>query len=97
MIAEVAYLLGTRLGVVSEIRFLGDFAQGTLAAEPVQAPDWLRMAELVSLYRDLRLGLVDTSVVVAAERLDIHTIATLDRRHFTAVQPAHADAFEILP
>lgn len=91
------YLVGTRLGADAEVRFLGDVAAGNFIVDDVQAGDWLRIAELVSLYRDLPLGSVDASVVAAAERLGIVDIATLDRRHFTVVRPAHVDAFTLLP
>jgi predicted nucleic acid-binding protein len=97
VITEVVYLLGTRLGAEPEIRFLGDFASGNLMAEPVAVGDWLRIAELVSLYRDLPLGSVDASVIAVAERRAAREIATLDRRHFTVVRPAHLDAFDLLP
>jgi len=96
-VTEVAYLLETRLGPDAEVRFLGDLAAGNLIAEPVQPADWIRIAELVAAYRDLPLGTVDASVVAAAERLRLVQIATLDRRHFTVVRPAHASAFEIVP
>jgi len=96
-VTEVAYLLETRLGPDAEVRFLGDLAAGNLIAEPVQPADWIRIAELVAAYRDLQLGTVDASVVAAAERLRLVQIATLDRRHFTVVRPAHASAFEIVP
>jgi hypothetical protein len=96
-VTEVAYLVATRLGTDPEIRFLGDLAAGTLICDPVQAGDWLRIAELVSRYRDLPLGTVDASVVAAAERLQATAIATLDRRHFSVVRPAHVAAFELLP
>ncbi len=86
VITEVTYLLGTRLGTDSEVRFLGDLAAGNLIAEPVAATDWLRIAELVSQYRDLPLDTADASVLAAAERLDAPQIATLDRRHFGVVQ-----------
>jgi uncharacterized protein len=79
------------------VRFLGDLAAGNLIAEPVRPADWIRIAELVSAYRDLPLGTVDASVVAAAERLDLVALATLDRRHFTIVRPAHAAVFEIVP
>jgi len=36
-------------------------------------------------------------VVAAAERLKITHIATLDRRHFSVVRPAHVEAFELVP
>lgn len=97
VITEVAYLIGTRLGVDAEVRFLGDLAAGEFAIEAVMASDWLRIAKLVSQYRDLQLGTVDGSVVAAAERLRITEIATLDRRHFSIVRPTHTDAFELVP
>ncbi len=96
VITEVVYLLGSRLGVEAEVRFLGDLAAGNLIPEPVSPADWLRIAELVARYRDLPLGTADASVVVAAERLAITEIATLDRRHFTVVKPA-TGSFRLLP
>lgn len=97
VVTEVAYLLETRLGPDSEVRFLGDLAAGNFLTEPVLPGDWLRIAELVAEYADLPLGTVDASVVAIAERLGASVIATLDRRHFTVVRPAHVAAFEILP
>jgi len=97
VITEVAYLLGTRLGPEPEVRFLGDLADGAFSVEPVAAADWLRIAELVALYRDLPLGTVDASVVATAERLNIGEIATVDRRHFTVVRPSHVHAFTLMP
>lgn len=97
VITEVVYLLGTRVGVEAEVRFLGDLAAGNLIVDDTPAADWLRIAELVSIYRDLPLGSVDASVVAAAERLGLQEIATLDRRHFTVVRPSHIDAFSLLP
>lgn len=97
MVTEVSYLLGTRVGVETEVRFLGDLAAGELLPEPVEASDWLRIAELVAKYRRLPLGTVDASVVAAAERLEGQTIATLDRRHFSVVRPRHVDALELVP
>ena len=97
MITEVSYLVGTRLGADAEVRFLGDLASGDLGSETVAAGDWIRIAELVHTYRDLPLGTVDASVIAAAERLGVTSIATIDRRHFTVVRPRHCDAFELLP
>ncbi len=97
VITEVVYLIGTRLGVDAEVRFLGDLAAGEFAIEAVMASDWLRIAELVGQYRDLPLGTVDGSVVATAERLRIAKIATLDRQHFSIVRPTHTDAFELVP
>lgn len=89
VIAEVTYFIEQRLGPEQEVRFLGDLSAGNLLAQPVAPADWLRIAELVARYRDLRLGATDASVVAAAERLGETEIATLDRRHFSVVQAAH--------
>jgi predicted nucleic acid-binding protein len=97
VVSEVAYFLATRLGPEAEVRFLGDLAAGVLLAEPVAAHDWMRIAELVWTYRDMRLGTVDASILAAAERLGESVIATLDRRHFGAVRPRHTEALQILP
>lgn len=97
VISEAAYLLGRELGTDAEIALLGDLLDGQLTAIPVEPSDWARTIDLVWTYRDLRLGTVDASVVATAERLKVRHIATLDRRHFSAIRPAHVDAFELLP
>jgi predicted nucleic acid-binding protein len=97
VVAEVAYLVATRLGPDAEVRFLGDLAARHFVTIPVEDDDWLRIAELVARYRDLPLGTVDASVVAAAERLGATIVATLDRRHFAVVRPAHVEAFELVP
>jgi uncharacterized protein len=97
VVTEVAYLLATRLGTESEVRFLGDLAGGSFSLDPVPAGDWLRIAELVATYRALPLGTVDASIVAAAERLGITDVATIDRRHFGVVRPRHAAVLTLLP
>jgi hypothetical protein len=69
VVAEVAYFIESRLGWIAETRFLGDLASGNFATAPVHPGHWIRIAELVARYRDLRLGTVDASVVAPAERL----------------------------
>jgi predicted nucleic acid-binding protein len=61
------------------------------------AADYARMAELVVTYGDLPLGTTDASVIAIAERLKLTDVATLDRRHFTVVRPAHVNALTLLP
>ena len=97
IVSEVTYLIAKRLGTDAEVRFLGDFARGAFSVQPVHASDWLRMAELVSRYRDLPLGSADASVIACAERLHIPQVATVDRRHFSVVRPRHVTSFTLLP
>jgi predicted nucleic acid-binding protein len=95
VIAEVTYLVATRLGADVEAKFLG-----ALARMHVEAPtpdDWPRIGELVAQYSDFPLGGADASIVALAERLDIEAIITLDTRHFRAVRPRHRRAFRLLP
>jgi len=97
VITEVVHFIGSRLGPAAEVRFLGDLAAGELVVEPVHPSDWLRIAELVATYRDLPLGTVDASVVATAERLGVGEVATLDRRHFSVVRPAHVESLTLRP
>jgi uncharacterized protein len=97
VIAEVAYLVAQRLGTEAEAHFLRTFVTGELLVEPVHDRDWARILELVTTYRDLRLGATDASVVAAAERLGVTRLVTLDRRHFGVVRPRHVEALELIP
>ena len=90
--------MATRLHPDVELRFLAELSLGNLSSSSRYIRrDWLRIAQLVEQYRDLPLGTVDASVVAAAERLGVSTIATLDRRHFSVVRPKHVESFELLP
>lgn len=55
------------------------------------------MVEPSGAYVDLPLGGTDASLIALAERLQQNTIATLDRRHFSVVRPAHVAGFQIVP
>ena len=48
-------------------------------------------------YADFPLGGVDASVIAVAERFGVDQVATLDRRHFSVVKPAHVPALTLLP
>lgn len=83
VVVEVCWMLGRRVSVDAETEFLRSLADGGLPVESLTGPDYQRVAELVDTYRDLPLGSVDAMVVAVAERLNVHTIATVDRRDFT--------------
>jgi len=76
---------------------LADFASGAFELVDLPARWLLRAGELLDRYRDLSLGLVDATVVVAAEMLRETKVATLDHRHFAVVRPAHTEALTLLP
>jgi uncharacterized protein len=97
VVTEVAYFLGDRLGPSAERAFAGSVRGGELVVEPVEPSDWARIVELLEVYDDLSLGIVDASVVAACERLGVERLATLDRRHFGVVRPRHRDALTLVP
>lgn len=97
VVTEVAYFLGDRIGPEAELAFARSFEEGELTVVPVEPVDWSRVAELVERYADLPLGIVDASVIVACERLEADTLATLDRRHFGIVRPRHVPELRLVP
>lgn len=94
---ECAWMMESRLGPRAEAAFIESVAAAELTLIDLTSGDWARCAALVDEYQDLRLGLVDASVIAAAERLMLRTIATLNHRDFAVVRPAHCDAFELVP
>ena len=97
VVAEVSHLLGDRVGPQADAAFLGSFGADAFTIASVTTVDLLRAAELVEQYADLPLGGVDASIVALAERLQLHEVATLDRRLFSVVRAHHAEAFTLLP
>jgi predicted nucleic acid-binding protein len=61
--------------------------------------DWLQATadELVRAYDNLSLGTVDAGVIAVAERLKVDTVATIARRDFAIVRPAHVRQFTLVP
>ncbi len=97
VVAEAAYLIGRRISAEAEARFFRSIANGDLIVDALIGDDLVRIADLVGTYSDLPLGGTDASLIALAERLQQDTIATLDRRHFSVVRPAHVPGFQIVP
>ena len=86
ILPEVDYLLLAHVGGAAERAFARDLAEGRWAVEWGDDGDVSRAAELNERYSALRLGLTDGIVMAIAERLRARAIATLDLRHFGAVE-----------
>ena len=97
ILAEVTYLLQTRIGPAAEEAFVRAIADGEFTVEPLDDEDLPRIADIMHAYRDLPLGFVDASVVAVAERLEAREILTTDRKHFGVVRPRHVRALSLLP
>ena len=77
--------------------FLEDIEAGIWRIEWPTAADLRRARQLQVTYADAALGVVDASVIALVERLKEPKVATLDRRHFSFVRPAHVPALWLLP
>jgi len=97
VVTEACYLVAKYVGADAEINLVEALAGGDLSQVDIAAGDLIRMAELMRQYRGFRLGIADASVIAVAERLGADEVATLDRRHFPAVTPAHMAALKLLP
>ncbi|MDN5861952.1 MAG: PIN domain-containing protein [Salinisphaera sp.] len=96
VLSEIDYLLGVRLNQRAQEDFLADVVDRVYTLEPVGLKDIKRAGELLAQYKDLQLGLVDTSIMAVAERLRVRDILTTDLRDFRAVT-ASFGAFRLLP
>ncbi len=94
---EVDYWIRKRLQPEVWSIFIEDIVSGAYRLEQLSADDLIRVAELEAAYADLDLGMVDAAVIAACERLGETKVATLDQRHFRAVQPIHCDHLNLLP
>jgi predicted nucleic acid-binding protein len=97
VLAELDYWCDARLGLDVWLAFLEDVHAGAYRVEPPSPPDLRRCSALQAQYRDLRLGVVDASVMALVERLGEPKVATLDHRHFATVRLAHTEALVLVP
>ena len=97
VIAETAWLLLDRDGPNAQQQFIGSVLTGDITVIDLTPADWHRVHELIAVYADASLDIIDASTIAAAERLNQTTIATLDERDFRIIRPKHTDTFELLP
>jgi predicted nucleic acid-binding protein len=97
VIAELDYLVATRIGVDAELEVLRELASGAWELAVFAVPDLEQAASVIKKYRDQQIGAADASNVVLADRYQTRTIATLDRRHFTVQRPLKGGRFTIVP
>jgi len=97
IVAELDYLLRTRLGQQAVESFLEGLLQGSFTLYPFTLEDAAECKRILVRYRDLDLGLADASVIAAAERTGVHRILTVDIRDFRTVQTSRGKPFELLP
>lgn len=97
VLAELDYLVGTRIGIEAELALLAEVARGAYRLEQFSATDIAVAGHLVERYADMALGLADASIVVLAARYRTRDVLTLDRRHFRALRTLGRKPFRLLP
>jgi predicted nucleic acid-binding protein len=97
VLAELDYLLLTRVGVAAEVLLLDEVAEGAYHLESFGSEDVRAAKELIDRYHGLKIGIAEASVVVIAARAGTNRILTLDERHFRAIQPLRGRTFQLLP
>jgi hypothetical protein len=97
VLAELDYLLATRVSRRAEQALLGQVADGVYQIESFDTGDIARANEVLDQYTDLDLGLADASLIVLSERHNVFDLLTLDERHFRAARGPGGKPFRILP
>ena len=97
VIAELDYLVLSRLGTNAEIEVLGELSGGAWELPTFGLNDLQRSLEIVRAYRDAKIGITAASNVALAERLGAERIATLDRRHYSFLRLRSGKHLEIVP
>ena len=97
VLAELDYLLMTRVGQHAELALLDEVTRGAYQLEPIPPEDVVTCRSVIQRHLDLRLGLADASIVVLAARFGSHDLLTLDDRNFRAVRALDGRPFRLLP
>lgn len=97
VVAELDYLVASRLGVSAELAALSELAGGAWDLPAIGAEELRQACSMIDRYADQRIGVADASNVVLAARYRTRTIVTLDRRHFDVMRPLTGGRFTVLP
>jgi len=97
VVAELDYLVASRLGVGAELAVLRELTSGAWDLPAIDAEGLAQAVAVIERFADQRVGVADASIVILAERHRTRTIVTLDRRHFDVLRPLNGGRFRILP
>jgi uncharacterized protein len=97
VLAELDYLLATRVGSHAALALLAEVARGAYRLESFDAEDVAAAHEVIETHGDLEVGLADASLVVLSRRYETLEVLTLDERHFRTLRGSVGHPFHILP
>jgi len=97
ILPEVMYILRRLGGTDATLRMGNMLSAQIIPLLPLLPADFERAMEIMQTYQDANLDFVDSCFTAIAERLEITTICTFDRRDFSIIRPKHIGYFELLP
>lgn len=97
VLAELDYLIGTRVGHQAQMALVDEVTRGAYQLEPFSSEDVGHARRVMDRYADLRIGLADASVVVLAHRHRTLDLLCTDERHFRALRGSGGKPFRLLP
>ena len=97
VLAELDYLLLSRVGTHAETALLKEVAEGAYQLEPFDRADVDAALTYVNRYADVELGLADASIIVLSDRHDVADLLTLDQGHFRVARGKGGQRFRLLP
>lgn len=97
VLAELDYLLATRVSLTAERAFLAEVERGVYRLETFDAEEIGSAERLIGRHAQMQIGLADASLVVLANRYGVRDLLTLDERHFRSVRAEGGRPFRLLP
>lgn len=97
VLAELDYLLATRVSQSAERALLAEVGRGVFRLEAFEAEEIASAEQLIGRHAKLDIGLADASLVVLANRYGIRDLLTLDERHFRSLRGPGGRPFRLLP
>ncbi len=97
VLAELDYLVGTRVGDQAQPSLADEVTRGVYQLEPFTSEDVDHSRRIMERYAELRIGLADASVVVIANRHRTLDLLCTDQRHFRALRGPGGKPFRLRP
>jgi predicted nucleic acid-binding protein len=97
ILAELDYLLATRVGQPAERALLAEVGRGVYRLDSLEPAEIAAAERIIGRYAELEIGLADASLVVLANRYGTRDLLTLDERHFRALRGPGGRPFRVLP
>ena len=95
VITEVTWLLRAHPAAIRTL--LSSFEGQPFELLPMDEADLPSISSILAKYRDLRIQLADASLIQLANREEIETIFTLDRRDFSVMRLARGKKPHLIP